>query len=539
MATIKDKYLKYLNYMTRILSPDLPLFGVLFVMQSIQFCITLYFVGHIGIGIVLGTISWAYVLALPQKLIRPGVWRTVYATVAISASSIFGLLELFCALKLEEFVSSTHILLIAYSNVNESAEFISTYVDWKFILTVLAITVSAVFVYILMRKVKSQIFRQLITILSLFALLVTTIFGTWLDCGIGRVLYAVTSMGKIKSYNLNETQPAYDVCEISAFHPNIILIIGESFDKNHSNMYGYEKKTNPLLQKRQIDSTMVVFSDVHAPGPNTHLAIRQMLSLAERHDDELWYEKPILLTALSKSGYGTCWLSNQTPTYNSENLLGSFARLADWYVNTSKVNFYDISYDEVLFAPFQRYTDRIKDSNRNFCVVHLTGSHFKYSSRYPETFSKFAERDYPDQKENRRETFAAYDNSILYNDYVVDSLMKISETLDAIVIYTSDHGEDFYYTRDIATHGSETDPVSFEAGCRIPFMIYYTRRFRDKHPEIVERTKSCANVRFNTKYLMNTIMDMAGYDFCDSTIFDRSLFRGRFGEISNDGLTTE
>ena len=43
--------------------------------------------------------------------------------------------------------------------------------------------------------------------------------------------------------------------------PLIVLVIGESFNKYHSSLYGYELKTNPLLEKRIFNLIMVRIYD--------------------------------------------------------------------------------------------------------------------------------------------------------------------------------------------------------------------------------------------------------------------------------------
>lgn len=63
-------------------------------------------------------------------------------------------------------------------------------------------------------------------------------------------------------------------------------------------------------------------------------------------------------------------------------------------------------------------------------------------------------------------------------------------------------------------------------------MIFFPTQFKEEYPGIVENVRCMANKKFNTKYLMNTIMDMAGYDICDSTIYVNSLFKGKFSEVS-------
>ena len=74
----------------------------------------------------------------------------------------------------------------------------------------------------------------------------------------------------------------------------------------------------------------------------------------------------------------------------------------------------------------------------------MMGSHFDYAMRYPKEFAHFSEKDYASQPQDHRATLAAYDNSILYNDYVVAQIINLFKDRDAVVIYLPDHGQVIY-----------------------------------------------------------------------------------------------
>lgn len=507
---------KLCSVFDKFLRPRLPLFFSLLFIQCIQVIISFPFTRHIGVGALFGTFAWAYVLSLPANLLLNRILRRIYTFFVLSASLLLIILSMFCAIVLVDSVKPMHIHVMLNTTYGESTEFMSTYFDGAFIFMASGVVVMTVGVYYLTKRWMPVSMNRVFSVVMLVGLIPTLVMGLMPNFGIGPAISAISSAVKTHTYERKGFQAEFDVCEISASHPDIILIIGESFDKNHSSLYGYEKETNPLLSKRENDSSMVVFRTVESPAPITIMSLSQVLSLAERSDDYKWQQLPNLYTAMSKSGYRTRWLSNQNSNPALVCKVGELIQYRKTY------------YDDNLFVPFKEYMDSACETDRNFCVLHLLGSHFNYEQRYPESFGKFKEADYPFQPEKRRKTFAAYDNSILFNDYVVDSLMKISDEKEAIVIYVPDHGEDFYYTRDIATHGSVYDPKSFECACRIPFMIYFTPLFREKHPELVEKVRSVSDVPFNTKYLMNTIMDMAGYDVCGYEVFDNSLFKGNF-----------
>jgi heptose-I-phosphate ethanolaminephosphotransferase len=79
-------------------------------------------------------------------------------------------------------------------------------------------------------------------------------------------------------------------------------------------------------------------------------------------------------------------------------------------------------------------------------VVHLLGTHMSYQYRYPPTFDKFKDRNGVPAgvRDDQVPTYNSYDNAVLYNDFVVSSLIKDYAKSDpnGFLLYLSDHGED-------------------------------------------------------------------------------------------------
>ncbi len=530
---MKKKISDTLRYFSQIIQAQLPFFCALLVIQSVNLWIDHLLLIRFGLGLILGTIAWAYIQIIPAGLLRSKLLRGGYIGVMLFLNSVLMLLQFFCATRLNEIVYSSHIMLILSSNSQESSEFLSTFVDGKFLLIVSVIALITIIVNQAARKLRHQIssivLTSVLTGMCLAAVITTTYFKIWRECGVGRAVNALISIPAFENYDLTENQIHFDVIEQHAVHPNIILVIGESFDKGHSSLYGYDKPTNPLLSKRYADSSLVVFRFVESPAPKTIKSIRQMLSLSDNINDSIWYKRPMLPTALSKCGYRTDWLSNQNPNSYSDNILDQIARLSESTHYTANQCTEDKSgYDGILLDPFREFIMKQNSSQRFFCVLHLMGSHIAYENRFPSEYNRFDNSDYNNYPENQRNILAAYDNSILYNDYVVDSIMNIADQTDAIVIYISDHGQNIYYSREFFGHGSEYDPDSFRFACQIPLMIYLTEPFREKYPDAIPFLNLYQDKPFNSKYLMNTIMDIAGYDILDYNIFDNSLFEGRF-----------
>lgn len=63
---------------------------------------------------------------------------------------------------------------------------------------------------------------------------------------------------------------------------------------------------------------------------------------------------------------------------------------------------------------------------RNFYVVHLMGNHMDYKKRYPEEFDKFKSDDIAlPFTQKQKVALACCDNSVLYNDYVVNEIHRM------------------------------------------------------------------------------------------------------------------
>jgi lipid A ethanolaminephosphotransferase len=122
-------------------------------------------------------------------------------------------------------------------------------------------------------------------------------------------------------------------------------------------------------------------------------------------------------------------------------------------------------------------------------VLHQKGSHGPaYFRRYPQEFERFTPvcRSVEFERCSRDAIVAAYDNSILYTDYVlsrtIDMLRALSreDNLDTAMLYFSDHGESLG-ERNLYLHGAPY-MIAPPEQTRVPFMVWmsdsFSKRFR-------------------------------------------------------------
>ena len=124
-----------------------------------------------------------------------------------------------------------------------------------------------------------------------------------------------------------------------------------------------------------------------------------------------WDSLFFVVGALEKSGF-------------NDNLVTRYAELCDsmLFTNLENVGVYHHSYDEEVLPLIDNVQCNIASGENNFYFIHLMGSHYSFERRYRAEYNRFSSADYCNFPEWQRETRSHYDNSVLYNDYVVSEI---------------------------------------------------------------------------------------------------------------------
>ena len=84
----------------------------------------------------------------------------------------------------------------------------------------------------------------------------------------------------------------------------------------------------------------------------------------------------------------------------------------------------------------------IKHGINNLMILHTIGSHWYYNNHFPEKSAKF--KPVTDSRIiaqcSRDEIINSYDNTVLYTDFFLDSLIRYFENSNTIILFLSDHG---------------------------------------------------------------------------------------------------
>ena len=289
---------------------------------------------------------------------------------------------------------------------------------------------------------------------------------------------------------------------------NIVLIIGESLQRGHMSLYGYGVRTTPLLESLEASGNLIKFSDTISPYATTNQVLMRLLNFSnyESERQKAWFRSLSIIDMFSLSGYRTFWISNQEAFGAHALSAKSAADRADGEIFLSKSNLYEtvrIKPDGALLPLINQA--KAGQSERNFYVIHLIGNHMDYSLRYPEGFGKFSEADVKAKlTSDQKKVVAYYDNSVLYNDFVINEIFKIFSADDSLIVYLSDHGENLYENGRLG-HGMESR-FSYE----IPLLFIASREFLTAHAALWQKLEAAKDKPFMSDDLAHLLADIIG-----------------------------
>lgn len=299
---------------------------------------------------------------------------------------------------------------------------------------------------------------------------------------------------------------------------NIVLIIGESYNKSHAQLYGYDKPTTPLQVARAKKGELMAYSDVIAPWNLTSFVFKLLFSLYTVGDKGEWCDYPLFPELFRKAGYHVSFLTNQFLPQAKEavyDFSGGFflnnPQLSEAMFDTRNSNLY--YFDEGLLNDYDRLKGEM--GTHNLTIFHLKGQHVDYRTRCPKSKMQWTTADYDRPKLNKRERkiLSYYDNSLHYNDSIVDQIISRYEKENAIVIYLSDHGEQVF-DDDVhffcRMHSAEITPRLARLEYEVPFWIYCSPKYREANPEIFAEVISSKDRRFMTDALPHLLLYLGG-----------------------------
>jgi arylsulfatase A-like enzyme len=303
----------------------------------------------------------------------------------------------------------------------------------------------------------------------------------------------------------------------SVKRPNIVFILVDTLRADHLPMYGYGRQTAPNLNA--LAAAGVTFTQMYAPSSATRPSVASIFTSLypivhkTNHERDFLPDSVVTLAEILRdAGYQTFGISGNPnvssvfgfaqgfDAYHLSKPEGAFrltvmGSILEDVLNKEMFDFVSREHLEIKGRAdgITEFTLRWMERNFNgpaFLYVHYIDPHDPYSPPAPFD-NAFDYRRAPPLRAGRVEplqlvstghdrarvahTIDQYDGEILYNDQEIGRLLAGLKQLgildNALVIMTSDHGEEFW-EHDQVGH----DKTLYEEVVRVPFIVSWPER---------------------------------------------------------------
>ena len=245
--------------------------------------------------------------------------------------------------------------------------------------------------------------------------------------------------------------------DINTPYDKVVIVLGESVNKNHMGVYGYQYATTPYFTSLYKDHKIWRF-DAIAPSNQTMYSVPILFTDANVHDfNEAFTHSRSLMGLYKAAGYKTYWISNQGR--RGDNAVVAVAEEAEVSTFVNQGYYMDVAPDQTVVDAL----NKLKKSNtKELYVLHLIGSHGAYNKRYTKEISLF---------KNPSDLFEEYDNTIYYTDHILKEIMDYFKGENLLLVYVSDHAE--LISKDQNGHGFLP---AFKDEYEVPLFIYSSKQ---------------------------------------------------------------
>ena len=283
-----------------------------------------------------------------------------------------------------------------------------------------------------------------------------------------------------------------------------VVVIGESHTRDRMSAFDYARDTTPWLRSQRANNQFVFLENAYSNFPNTVYSLSQALTAKSQYDDRTLEESPSILEILNAAGFETWWISTQVQFGTWDTPVSVIANFADhqrWLSGQIDERGHTKVLDDALVAELAK----IPVANKKRMVfLHMTGTHTNYKRRYPPTFERWAIQDENDRDSDREN---AYDNAMLYNDHVWQSIYEVLQKRSdfCALLVTSDHGEE----ATLGMHTPDRELFTWSM-VRIPTWVHFSESYGKNHPDRVEVLRSNASKPWTNDLLFEALLGLTG-----------------------------
>lgn len=261
-----------------------------------------------------------------------------------------------------------------------------------------------------------------------------------------------------------------------------IIIVGETARRSNFSLFGYNKKTNPELEKQDL----IQFNDFTSCGTSTAASLPCLFSRLDRKS----YTKSVannsdnFLDIIQRANFRVVWLDNNSGCKEVCN------RVEPKDITATKTDKMDPRlcsssecFDMIMLKNLKETIDSTDQDT--VIVMHQKGSHGpRYYLRTPTEFQKFTPfcQTSELQRCTQEEVTNAYNNTILYTDHfiskAIDFLKDHNDEYDTNLMYFSDHGESLG-EKNLYLHGIPY-AIAPKEQIEVPFFVWLSESYQQR-----------------------------------------------------------
>ena len=391
------------------------------------------------------------------------------------------------------------LLAIAQTNIQEAIEYAKDNFSCKTIFLIILANASVFFVAI--KNTQKILWNKYNLFLVLFCITA---------CLVGVYKYrdniitdipkqASKTLAQYKNFSKERTDRKDNMSKLLLSHKPeagvYVLVIGESQNRAHMQAYNYHRATTPWLDSMKNDKNMLLFTKAYSCHTHTVPTLLYALTAKNQYNNIAVKNAVSVLEVAEAAGFETVWLSNQVKYSAWDTPVTSIASEANqqkWINSTlgesTNTDYFDGKLIEEL--------EKIKITDKMLIVMHLMGNHGSYEQRYPKAFEKY----------DGKNTIDKYDNSIIYNDYVMSQVDKRARKIPNFkgLVYCSDHA-------DAIDKNLSHDAAQFDFDMtHIPLYIYLSDSYIQNNSAKYKSLEKQKNKLFTNDLLFNLMLGVLG-----------------------------
>lgn len=289
-----------------------------------------------------------------------------------------------------------------------------------------------------------------------------------------------------------------------------IFAIGESLRYDNVSLNKkYHRSTTPRLESRE-NNTMI-FDDYYSQACLTMYSVPQLITRATPDNFDLNYAERSIIEPYRECGFKVFTIVSNT------NLLSYETYLSDGV--DSLIIVPNVVEDREILSGDKTMiyiVDSLaQEHDKLFIMMQFMGNH-SFFTNYEKEFEIYNPNSNNCAADMIRDSMMlinAYDNSILYTDYILSSIIDQIDRPSTVsaFMFVSDHGEEI--CNGGGGHGGNCTPSIKEY--HVPFIFWWSDSYKELYSEKVANAQSHKQAKVNGDNIYYTLCDLADIELAE------------------------